>query len=208
MTKAELLDAAKLRVRKTAKDGLDADVERLVAAALSDLERIGVNSSWLAAPTDPLIVEAVLSYVKANYSIAGNYETLIGIYNMVLTKIKIASKYNAEMPPEEKEESGEDTESGENADTNLILVSVGNSADEDVKTAVFADVEPVGRGEYEAAGQQGMKAEYKFTVWAAEYDGQEEVEYKGRRLSIYRTYGARSDDKTELYAAERAGNGS
>jgi hypothetical protein len=53
-----------------------------------------------------------------------------------------------------------------------------------------------------------MKAEYKFTVWAAEYDGQEEVEYNGRRLSIYRTYGARSDDKTELYAAERAGNGS
>lgn len=205
MTKAELLDAAKLRVRKTAKDGLDADVKRLVAAALSDLERIGVHSSWLAAPSDPLIIEAVLSYVKANYSIASNYDTLIGIYNMVLTKIKIASKYAAEMPPEDE---ADEAESGENTDTNLILVSVGSSADEDVRTAVFAEVEPVGRDEYEAAGQQGMKAEYKFTVWAAEYDRQEEVEYNGRRLSIYRTYGARSDDKIELYAAERAGNGS
>lgn len=207
MTKAELLGAAKLRVRKTAKDGLDADVKRLIEAALSDLERIGVHSSWLAAPSDPLIIEAVLSYVKANYSIANNYETLIGIYNMVLTKIKIASKYAAEMPPEDETETGE-AESGENTDTNLILVSVGSSADKDVRTAVFAEVDPVGRDEYEAAGQQGMKAEYKFTVWAAEYDGQEEVEYNGRRLSIYRTYGARSDDKIELYAAERAGNGS
>lgn len=207
MTKAELLGAAKLRVRKTAKDGLDADVKRLIEAALSDLERIGVHSSWLAAPSDPLIVEAVLSYVKANYSIANNYDTLISIYNMVLTKIKIASKYAAKMPPEDETETDE-AESGENTDTNLILVSVGSSADEDVRTAVFAEVDPVGRDEYEAAGQQGMKAEYKFTVWAAEYDGQEEVEYNGRRLSIYRTYGARSDDKIELYAAERAGNGS
>ena len=44
MTKAELLSAAKLRVRKTAVDGLDADVERLIDTALTDLERIGVKS--------------------------------------------------------------------------------------------------------------------------------------------------------------------
>lgn len=98
MTKAELLDAAKLRVRKSASDSLDDDVKRLVDTALTDLERIGVHSSWLAAPADPLIVEAVLAYVKANYSISDNYETLIGVYNMVLTKIKGASQYFAEMP--------------------------------------------------------------------------------------------------------------
>lgn len=109
MTLAELLEAAKLRVRKTAKDGLDNDIERLVNTALSDLERIGVHSSWLTAPNDPLIVEAVLSYVKANYSISDNYETLIGIYNMVLTKIKGSSKYFAEMPEEPKEENKEES---------------------------------------------------------------------------------------------------
>ena len=94
MTKAELLSAAKLRVRKTAVDGLDADVERHINTALTDLERIGVKSSWLTAPEDPLIVEAVLSYVKANYSIADNYDVLIGVYNMVLTKIKGDLKYS------------------------------------------------------------------------------------------------------------------
>lgn len=97
MTKTELLDAAKLRVRKSASDGLDNDIQRLVDTALSDLERIGVKSSWLSAPEDPLIIEAVLSYVKANYSISDDYETLIGVYNMVLTKIKGASKYFSEM---------------------------------------------------------------------------------------------------------------
>lgn len=98
MTKAELLNAAKLRVRKNATDGLDADVQRLVDTALTDLERIGVNSSWLVDVEDPLLIEAVLSYVKANYSIADNYETLIGVYNMVLTKIKGDLKYFAKKP--------------------------------------------------------------------------------------------------------------
>ena len=118
MTKAELLSAAKLRVRKSATDGLDADVQRLVDTALSDLERIGVHSSWLSAPSDPLIVEAVLSYVKANYSISDDYETLIGVYNMVLTKIKGASKYFAENPNTEPEPTPEPDNTGDGGDGN------------------------------------------------------------------------------------------
>jgi len=96
MTKAELLSAAKLRVRKSAADALDADAERLIDTALADLERIGVKASWLTALNDPLIIEAVLSYVKANYSVNDDYDTLIGIYNMVLTKIKGSAKYFAD----------------------------------------------------------------------------------------------------------------
>lgn len=112
MTKAELLSAAKLRVRKSAADGLDTDVERLVDTALSDLERIGVKSSWLSAPEDPLLIEAVLSYVKANYSISDDYDTLIGVYNMVLTKIKGCAKYFAEKP-EETEDPATDPVAGD-----------------------------------------------------------------------------------------------
>ena len=93
-------------------------------------------------------------------------------------------------------------------DAEIKLVSVGETSDDDVITSVYATVDPVGRDEFNAAGQMGLKAEYKFTIWAAEYDGQDEVEYNGKRLSIYRTYGARRDDKMELYVAERAGNGS
>ena len=40
---AELVSAAKLRCRKTAADELDGDIERHVNAAISDLQRIGVE---------------------------------------------------------------------------------------------------------------------------------------------------------------------
>lgn len=88
MTKEELMAAAKLRVRKTAVDILDQDVQRLVDFALADLKRIGVAEEYLIAPEDPLIVEAVLSYVRANFNIDNNHERLMNCYNMTLTKIK------------------------------------------------------------------------------------------------------------------------
>lgn len=93
-------------------------------------------------------------------------------------------------------------------DVIITLVSVGETADKDKKTEVFATKDPIGRDEFNAAGQARMKARHKFTIWASEYDNQEEVEFDGNRLSIYRTYGTRRDGKIELYTAERAGNGS
>lgn len=88
MTKEELLAAAKLRVRKSSTDPLDADVQRHIDFAMADLKRIGVHEYYLETPADPLIVEAVLTYVKANYSMDQNHERLMGSYNMALTKIK------------------------------------------------------------------------------------------------------------------------
>ena len=100
MNKSEILDAAKIRVRKSSTDKLDDDVARLAAVAIEDLRRIGVHESWLESLEDPLIVEAVLSYVKASYSINDQYDTLIGCYNMTLTKIKGGRKYRSEAPQE------------------------------------------------------------------------------------------------------------
>lgn len=94
MTIKKLYDAAKLRVRKAVSNDLDQDITRIVDTAIADLRRIGVNESWLAKPEDPLIVETILSYVKANYSIDTNaYPVLSGIYNMNVTKIKGDGKY-------------------------------------------------------------------------------------------------------------------
>ncbi len=98
MTIKELLHAAKIRIRKTANDELDSDVSRLIDTVFEDLKRIGVDPSWTENPSDPLIVEAVLSYVKANFSITDQYPVLNGIYEMNLTKIKGASKYKAPQP--------------------------------------------------------------------------------------------------------------
>ena len=76
MTIDELKAAAKLRTRKMSTD------------ELADLKRIGVAEEYLKAPEDPLIIEAVLTYVKANYSMDANHERLMNSYNMILTKIK------------------------------------------------------------------------------------------------------------------------
>ena len=89
MTIDELKAAAKLRTRKMSTDELDEDVFRYVDFVLADLKRIGVNEEkYLKAPEDPLITEAVLTYVKANYSMDANHERLMNSYNMILTKIK------------------------------------------------------------------------------------------------------------------------
>lgn len=88
MTIEELKTAAKVRARKMSTDALDEDVFRHLDFALADLKRIGVAEEYLQAPEDPLIVEAVLTYVKANYSMDSNHERLMNNYNMILTKIK------------------------------------------------------------------------------------------------------------------------
>lgn len=89
MTYNELLDAAKLRVRKLSTDALDDDVKSYVDFVLADLKRIGVNEEkYLIEPKDPLIIGAVLAYVRAYYAMDQYHEKWLESYNIHLTKIK------------------------------------------------------------------------------------------------------------------------
>lgn len=88
----------------------------------------------------------------------------------------------------------------------ITLIHPGETKEEDEKAEVIATVESSGRDEFTAAGQKGFKATNKFTIWAVEYDGQKEVIFNSKRMTIYRTYGPRSDDRIELYSGERTGN--
>ena len=88
MTIDELKAAAKLRARKMSSDALDEDVYRHLDFAIARPKRIGVAEEFLKNPEDPLIIEAALTYVKANYSMDSNHERLMNNYNMILTKIK------------------------------------------------------------------------------------------------------------------------
>lgn len=88
MVTQELLNAAKLRVRKTSSNVLDEDVKQLAEVAICDLERIGVQAVYLTACTDPLIREAILTFVNANYGKNPDREKLMASYDMYLTKIK------------------------------------------------------------------------------------------------------------------------
>lgn len=68
----------------------------------------------------------------------------------------------------------------------------------------FCQVGSVTRAEFFNAGKAGLVPEYVFTVNAVEYDGQTEVEYEGKRYTIYRTYRT-DEDMMELYAEYRSG---
>lgn len=83
-----LFEAAKLRVRKTRSDVLDEDVRQHMDTAVADLKRIGVANGFLADCTDPLLREAVLTYVNANYGSNPDREKLMAAYDMYLVKIK------------------------------------------------------------------------------------------------------------------------
>ena len=89
MTYNELVDAAKLRARKLSNDVLDKDVKTHVNFVLADLKRIGVNEEkYLKAPEDPIIIEAVLAYVKAYYCMDEYHDKWAAAYDMHLTRIK------------------------------------------------------------------------------------------------------------------------
>lgn len=89
MTYNELVDAAKLRARKLSNDVLDEDVKTHVNFVLADLKRIGVNEEkYLKAPEDPIIIEAVLTYVKAYYCMDEYHDKWAAAYDMHLTRIK------------------------------------------------------------------------------------------------------------------------
>ena len=89
MTYNELVDVAKLRARKLSNDVLDEDVKTHVNFVLADLKRIGVNEEkYLKAPEDPIIIEAVLAYVKAYYCMDEYHDKWAAAYDMHLTRIK------------------------------------------------------------------------------------------------------------------------
>jgi len=84
--------------------------------------------------------------------------------------------------------------------TDELLQSVATESER----TVFAQVRSTSRREWEAAGQQGLNPELEFTLFGPEYDGEEIVEYDGKRYSVYRTYIGR-DETITLYVERKAG---
>ncbi len=88
MITESLTQAIKLRLRKTKADALDDDIMQLAAVAEADLKRIGVADKYLIGCADPLLREAIITYVNANYGSNPDMEKLMISYDMLLTKIK------------------------------------------------------------------------------------------------------------------------
>lgn len=69
---------------------------------------------------------------------------------------------------------------------------------------IFCRVQSISQNEFFKAGQSGLRAAYKFTIFKGDYKGEKLVRYKNIRYAIYRTFEADADE-LELYVREEEG---
>lgn len=68
----------------------------------------------------------------------------------------------------------------------------------------YANVTSVSASEWFEGGRNGLNPEYRFTMFAPDYHGEDEVEYNDAHYAVYRTYQRRTD-MIELYCEKRKG---
>lgn len=73
----------------------------------------------------------------------------------------------------------------------------------ETKRQVFCQVDSVTRSEWFEGGRNGLNPEYRFTVFAPDYEKEDTAEYNGERYAIYRTH--QEGDYMELYVEHQEG---
>ena len=93
----------------------------------------------------------------------------------------------------------------------IELVSISRTQDQygvwrstESKRQIFCEVESVTATEFFEGGRNGLKPEYRFIVFFADYQGEQTVNYNGIAYSVYRTFKAKND-KLELYVERKVG---
>lgn len=85
-----------------------------------------------------------------------------------------------------------------------IVDAIGQHIPQESCREVFCSVSSVSGSEFLEAGRNGIKAEYKITMFAPDYEGEEIAELDGIRYGIYRTYIGKSEN-IELYLEKKVG---
>lgn len=86
--------------------------------------------------------------------------------------------------------------------------SIGQHIPTLVQRKVYADVDSVTRAEWSAAGERGIKPEYRLTMFEPDYNGEKLVQMEVRgsmeTFAIYRTHRGRNET-LELYVEWKVG---
>lgn len=82
--------------------------------------------------------------------------------------------------------------------------SIGQYKPELSAREVYCDVRSITRAEWYDAGRQGFKPDISFVMFAPDYQGEDLIEWNGRRYSVYRTYIAQNE-ALELYCQDIGG---
>lgn len=82
--------------------------------------------------------------------------------------------------------------------------SIGEWISTETERTVYANVKSVTATEFFNASQIGLSPEYKFTMFAADYQNEQVVVFNNVRYAVYRAYQA-GTDKLELYVQKEVG---
>ena len=81
---------------------------------------------------------------------------------------------------------------------------IGQQVPTEDRRDVYVNIGSVSAAEWYEGGAHGLAPEYKCTMSALDYAGEQIAELEGRRYRIYRTYRGKNDI-LELYLERRAG---
>lgn len=98
-------------------------------------------------------------------------------------------------------------------DHELTLISykfdkdnIGQEIETDpVKRKILCSVKSIGRNEFYAAAQAGLRPSITFVIHGYEYNGEETVEFEGKRYKVIRTY-AENFEELELICEKVIGH--
>jgi len=89
--------------------------------------------------------------------------------------------------------------------TTYVKNAYGVSIPTNTARTVFAQIGPITRAEYAAAGRNGLNPSFMASVWAGDYLGERTVTYEGQGYAVYRTYKPPNSDYIELYCERKGG---
>ena len=79
-----------LRITTTA---YDAELTSLISASAIDLGIAGVTTTAAASTTDPIIIQAVITYCKMNFGVVDDYDRLKASYDEQKAQLSMATGY-------------------------------------------------------------------------------------------------------------------
>lgn len=82
--------------------------------------------------------------------------------------------------------------------------TLGQPTGEETNRILLCQIGSISASEFFEAGRNGIKAQFRATIFPPDYEGELTAEYRGKRYGIYRTYLAK-DDALELYLEAKAG---
>ena len=91
------------------------------------------------------------------------------------------------------------------AEGNPILDENGEQLPEETTRTIYVTERTAYNNEINQAALEGLKLEYKLETFLFDYDGETEIEYQGKRFSIYRATSKPVNEIVELLLTTRVG---